>query len=255
MTSQASYQAVIVDCVNVCLEDGQANAMPALESILGVPASDIAKALDGDLRAAYTTRRLTAEDYWTAVVVDILRLPKSGILERIAIERGVAAEDVGNLGSLETVINEQYRPIPKVIDVLERLEKRYLLGMISNTSLERSTYWQANFPNIFRLFGQHILFSHFPPHVRKHEGLKEMLRLMSVQMNLPVENMIYVDDKRLNVEAAVDAGAGGIIHLTTEAQLPLASTPEELALPSPKIVAATYDTFESVLKESFHLRF
>lgn len=254
MVSPVSYQAVIVDCVNVCLEDGQAKAMPALEGILGVPASDIANALGGDLRVAYTTRRLSAEQYWTTVVMDVLRLSKSGVLERLAAFRSVAPEDVA-LGSLETVINGQYRPIPKVVEILERLEKRYLLGMISNTSLERSTYWQANFPEIFKLFGQHILFSHLPPHVRKHEGLKTMLELMSLQMRLPVGSMIYVDDKRQNVGAAVDAGVGRSIHLTTTPQLPLASTQGELVNTSSKIVAATYDTFESVLKESFHLRF
>ncbi|MBI2549928.1 hypothetical protein HYV83_01990 [Candidatus Woesearchaeota archaeon] len=254
MDSHVNYQAVVVDCVNVCLEDGQANAMPALERILGVPTSDIEKALGGDLRAAYTTRRLTAEQYWDTVIMDILRLSKSGVIERIASARGVTAEDVGSLGSLETVINEHYKPIPKVIDVLERLEKIYLLGMISNTSFERSTYWQANFPGIFRLFGHRVLFSNLPPYVRKHQGLKEMLNLMSVHMNLPVGSMIYVDDKSLNVEAAIDAGVGGSIHLTTTPQLPLASTQQELALPSSRIVAATYDTFESVLKESYQLK-
>ncbi|MBI2144082.1 hypothetical protein HYU17_02935 [Candidatus Woesearchaeota archaeon] len=248
-------RAVIVDCVNVCLEDGQRKALPILEKLVGVNADALEAALGGDLRKAYTTGRLTSEEYWTAAIGDILRRPPIDVLESVAALRGVKRESLTGLGCLEAVINEQYTPIREVLEVLIKLQKAgYMLGMISNTSTERANYWQAHFPEIFKLFGPYKLFSSMPPQVRKPEGQKALFGVMAAYMGLPPNKMLYVDDKLQNVEAAIDdAGVARGVLLSTGPQLLQSEREDERG--NPEIIVATYGTFEKALRDDCGLRF
>ncbi len=255
---KGNYRGLILDCVGVCLEDGQENALPDLQARLGnlrsttVTSDEIRQALK-EARPDYTTGRSSVEEYWSKVLGN-LTIPLIAARQKIAGEKGLKVEDVNEkivAETLEGVILSKYKPIEQTISLIGRLSQAgYVLGMISNTSQTRAGYWLTNFEPAFRPFGPRTHFSFVFPYQRKPEVLSQAIREMDERyMKIGLLHIIYIDDLEKNVNETAKIGVGGIVRLVDKAE------PAGQQDSPAGIVSATRDTLEPTLRNTFGLVF
>ena len=105
------------------------------------------------------------------------------------------------------------QPLPGMLEFAQSLANtgRYLMGPINNESRELNYYRRERFGlrNTFRLF-----FSSCFVGLRKPE--REIYRLALETTQVPAEECCFVDDRSINIEAAVQVGIHGIEMQTLE---------------------------------------
>lgn len=258
MEEQKEFRGVIFDCVGVLLKDGQKAALPDLATLIGVETDAIEQALGGEARHLYTMNKLAPQDYWNYVLqqnlgVDILKIRRT-----IAEQKGESLETIGMeavAGELESIILKKYEPIQETVSLIQKLKSGgYWVGMISNTTAPRANYWLTTFENIWSMFDNVVFsFNNSPQPARKPEGTPSLINSLLGNVGYKAGELVYIDDKMENVEAAINSGVGGAIQLATSGQQPLHSP--RLIGNGGKVVVASVDRLEATLKENYHFVF
>lgn len=106
---------------------------------------------------------------------------------------------------LTEIILSNYKPIKSVQNLVKRLRKKYKIALLTNNNIwldvlnERYNFYK-NFDEIISSHSVQLA----KPHVR-------IYRLMLKKLKLKPNECIFVDDKKINVEAAVKIGMKGIV--------------------------------------------
>jgi FMN phosphatase YigB (HAD superfamily) len=180
-----SIQTIIFDLSEVLIAGLLGIEVP-LARRLGVPGSTILPAFGGDLLQELCCARLTEDEY----------------LERIVNRRGwsVSVED------LKSVIRRNFhRRVPGTQLVLNRLEPRYELVLLSDHALEWITY----------IRGVHSFFDKFEASFFSYElgqtkGDPTTFVLVLDELGQRPRQCLFVDDSERNVATARSVGLPGI---------------------------------------------
>ncbi len=252
-SQQSKYIGVIFDCVQVCLTDGAQSAIPTLADILKVKDAAIKEAIRGDHREEFYKGQKNVAEYWDGVIKK-LDMPLVIARQKIAEhtnrhETEVELKEVAE--TLESRVLGSYEEVREVTSVLEQLhQKGYRLGMISNSPVSRGIYWTDKFGFLKVFEGRIRLSGQY--NEKKPEVLRKLLNLVTEEMGggiLPSQ-IVYVDDKLKNVEAAV-AEVGGGIWLPPEDGKGSEEVATDQTPTNPRITRTTREMFGQTLRDAY----
>lgn len=156
----------------------------------------------GEVYAVCTNSALAME-YETGKITTKL------FFERLKSEIGFSRSP----GILQDLWSDIFTPIPKHVDLLDKLRTKYPVGLISNTNEAHVEWIREKF--IFLQWFPKPTYSFVAGYLKpQQEIFQEALRALSV----PAEKSLFIDDLGVNVLSAQTLGMK-VIHLTTEKNL------------------------------------
>ena len=116
------------------------------------------------------------------------------------------------LPELEKIWSEVFFENEKMIKLAEKLHPHYQLYIFSNTDEIHFPYIWKNFPAL-HTFGQNLMLSYELGAVKPE---KEAYDKALKKFNLKPEECIFIDDRPINIQTALEIGMQGIVHRSPE---------------------------------------
>ena len=102
--------------------------------------------------------------------------------------------------------------VENVEQVILQLKGKYTLAILSNTNLTHQKYWSKKYHSVLQHFDRCFLSNEM--------GLikpdPKIYQAVSDKLNIPFEEMIFIDDKEENIKAAEHLGITGILIKTPQ---------------------------------------
>lgn len=191
-----AIQAVIFDFGNVICRFDNTRFLEGLSALCGKPAGALKAAIyeDSPLNEDYEAGRIGSRDF----------------LKGVSARCG---KDISERDFLQAY-TEIFTPIEATFALIRRLNPRYRLGLLSNTSpwhFEHAIRTTGVFP-LFDSVSLSYEVGHSKPDPRIYEDAL-------AKLGLPAEACVYIDDLRPFAQAASGQGMRGITYTTPEALL------------------------------------
>ncbi|HEY1463956.1 MAG TPA: HAD family phosphatase [Terriglobales bacterium] len=203
-------KGVVFDYGRVLSVEQVSSAVDEMAAICGVPMKSFLKGY-WDYRLAYDRGDLDVNEYWTN------RMRTVGV--------NLNAEQIAKIVIVDSKSWSQLNPIS--VEWVKQLQAAGLqLAVLSNMPLDLKNYLIAHL-DVFSYF-QHLIFS-CDVHLVKPEP--EIYQHCLNALQLPADEVLFLDDKQENIEAAVHAG----IHclLVDSIENTIARVREQFDLPVP----------------------
>jgi HAD superfamily hydrolase (TIGR01509 family) len=114
--------------------------------------------------------------------------------------------DAEQMRSIKKLWTSTWAPTPEMLDLVQRLKRKYAVGMISNSDALNS-----------QLYRERGWYDYFRPLVLSHEVriLKPDRRIYEIfleQLGLPAESCVFIDDQEACLATAREMGMQTILY-------------------------------------------
>jgi putative hydrolase of the HAD superfamily len=200
LSQKRSVRAVVFDYGNVLCLEQTLEDMKAMALVCGIPHERFAE-LYWKLRPPYDRGDIDGTAYWTAVV---------GQQERSQQELGLSRDQIATLIKLDS--ESITRPNEGAVEWAELLHHEgFPLTLLSNMPLELSRYVTKFFPSLSTF--EHLIYScdyrSIKPELALFRNCLELLKAAP-------QDILYLDDRAENVEAAAGLGMTSVLFDTVE---------------------------------------
>ena len=183
-TQKFEYDAIVFDLGNVLINYTFARTFEKWAELTGYSSDFFQKKYKFDsFLYEYEIGKLSSEDYF------------SYLTQLFCID--------WNFSIFEQGWNNIHLGVPKgILPLLENLEKKYSLYILSNTNILHASYWKSQFPQITRFFTQ--IFCSHELHCHKPEPV--IYQKVLEQIRCDPDKILFFDDVPKNVLGAQKIG-------------------------------------------------
>ena len=211
--SKIAVQAVVFDYGNVLSLDQVADAPGKLARLCGL-ALDVFTERFWKTRLAYDRADLDGQTYWNGIASDVSLTP--AVLEELY---AIDSASWGNPNPVMLNWVEQLRAAGTRVAVLSNMPLEIKLFLVKNRE------WLAGFDPLIFSCDLHL--------VKPEEAI---YRHCLEQLRLTPEQVLFLDDKPVNIDAARRLGMHGLVFESVEKTLPLVRDQFDLPMPDEVLV-------------------
>jgi len=200
LSQKRSVRAVVFDYGNVLSLEQTLEDMKGMALVCGIPHERFAE-LYWKMRPPYDRGDLDGPAYWTALV---------GQKELGQHELSLSKDQIATLIKLDS--ESITRPNPGAVKWAELLHHEgFPLSLLSNMPLELSRHVTKSFPSLSTF--EHLIYScdygSIKPELALYRNCLELLKV-------DPQDILYLDDRAENVEAAAGLGINSVLFDTVE---------------------------------------
>lgn len=200
LSQKRSVRAVVFDYGNVLCLEQTLEDMKGMALVCGIPHERFSE-LYWKLRPPYDRGDIDGPAYWTAVVAQ---------QERGQQERGLSKDQIATLIKLDS--ESIIRPNQSAVQWAELLHQEGVpLTLLSNMPLELSRHVTKSFPSLSTF--EYLIYScdygSIKPELAIYRNCLELLKI-------DPQDILYLDDRAENVEAAARLGFNSVLFDTVE---------------------------------------
>ena len=216
LSQKRSVRAVVFDYGNVLSIEQTLEDMKAMALVCGIPHERFS-GLYWKLRPPYDRGDIDGPAYWTAVV---------GQQELGQQEQSLTRDQIATLIKLDS--ESITRPNPGAVQWAELLHHEgFPLTLLSNMPLELSRHVTKSFPSLSTF--EHLIYScdyrSIKPELALYRNCLELLKV-------DPQDILYLDDRAENVEAATRLGINSVLFDTVEKTASRVESQFDIPVPS-----------------------